>query len=137
MVTGRLEHKYQVFMQGGKHSMVADEAHDVGGTDLGPGPYDYLLAALVSCKAMTCRMYAERKGWDLQGMDISVSHEKKKAKEVEDAESETGFVDIFDCKMTFHGELDEDQLARLLEISKKCPVHRSLMSENLLRSSMV
>lgn len=137
MITARLVHKYQVYMHNGRHHMVADEPLDVNGTDIGPGPYDLLLGSLAACKAMTCRMYAERKGWDLQGMDITVSHQKVKAKDTPEASAETGFVDIFDCKMVYHGNLDADQLKRIHEISAKCPVHRTLMSENLIRSEMV
>lgn len=137
MITARLVHKYQVYMHNGRHHMVADEPLDVNGTDIGPGPYDLLLASLAACKAMTVRMYSERKGWDLQGMEITVTHEKVKAKDTPEATSESGFVDIFDCKLVFHGDLDEAQRARMLEISYKCPVHRTLMSENLIRSQMV
>ncbi len=137
MITARLVHKYQVYMSNGRHHIVGDEPLDVNGTDLGPGPYDFLLASLAACKAMTCRMYAERKGWDLQGMEITATHEKAKAKDIEEAVSESGFVDIFDCKLVFHGDLDEAQRARMLEISYRCPVHRTLMSENLIRSQMV
>ncbi len=136
MISGRLVHKYQVYMTNGRHHIVADEPLNVNGTDIGPGPYDLLLASLAACKAMTCRMYAERKGWDLAGMEISVSHEKVKAVDVEEAVSESGFVDIFNCDISFEGELDEAQRLRLLEISYKCPVHRTLMSENLIRSSV-
>lgn len=136
MITGRLVHKYQVFMTNGRHHIVADEPFDANGTDIAPSPYDLLLAALAACKAMTARMYAERKEWDLQGIDITVSHQKVKARDTPEAVSEKGFVDIFDCELTFHGELDEAQRARLLDISSKCPVHRSLISENIIRATM-
>ena len=109
-------------MSNGRHSIIADEPVDVQGTDIGPGPYELLCASLAACKAMTCRMYAERKGWDLQGMEITVSHRKAKASETPEAVSEKGFVDIFDADMKFIGELDEAQLGRLLEISTRCPV---------------
>ena len=135
MITGRLVHKYQVYMTNGRHHIVADEPFEANGTDIAPSPYDLLLSALASCKAMTSRMYAERKGWDLQGIDITVSHQKLRARDVADAVSEKGFVDIFDCELIFHGDLDAAQRARLLEISSKCPVHRSLISENIIRAA--
>ena len=123
-------------MSNGRHSIIADEPVDVQGTDIGPGPYELLCASLAACKAMTCRMYAERKGWDLQGMEITVSHRKAKASETPEAVSEKGFVDIFDADMKFIGELDEAQLGRLLEISTRCPVHRTLLNETIINSSM-
>lgn len=135
-VTGRLAYKYQVFMSDGRHSIIADEPLNVS-TDLGPGPYELLCASLAACKAMTVRMYAERKGWPLEGMDITVSHKKVKASQCDECVSDTGFVDIFDCDMTFHGELDTEQLARLQEISTRCPVHRSLLNETIIHSNIV
>ncbi|MGB1249773.1 MAG: OsmC family protein [Candidatus Promineifilaceae bacterium] len=135
-VTGRLAYKYQVFMSNGRHSIIADEP--IGhSTDLGPGPYELLCASLAACKAMTVRMYAERKGWPLEGMDIVVSHEKVKASRCDECESTKGFVDIFECDMTFHGGLDSDQRERLKEISTRCPVHRSLLSETIIHSNLV
>ncbi len=134
MISGKLVHKYQVYMTNGRHHIVADEPIDANGTDIGPDPYDFLLSSLAACKAMTCRMYAERKGWDLAGMEIVATHEKAKAVDVEDAVSERGFVDIFQCDITFIGDLDEAQVQRLQEISYKCPVHRTLMSENVIRT---
>ena len=135
-VTGRLAYKYQVFMSDGRHSIVADEPLNIS-TDLGPGPYELLCASLAACKAMTVRMYAERKGWPLDGMDITVSHEKVKASQCDECESTKGFVDIFDCDMTFHGDLDAAQHDRLKEISTRCPVHRSLLNETVIRSNLV
>ena len=117
--------------------MVADEPFDMNGTDLAPGPYDYLLASLAACKAMTVRMYAERKGWPLEGMTINVSHEKVKASQSDLVQATSGFADIFDCEMSFQGDLDEAQRTRLLEISAKCPVHRSLISENVIVSKEI
>ena len=135
-VSGRLVYKYQVVMSNGRHSIIADEPLDVNGTDIGPGPYELLCASLAACKAMTCRMYAERKGWDLQGMDITVAHRKVKASETPEAVSEKGYVDIFDTEMSFHGDLDGAQNERLLEISTRCPVHRTLLNETIIHSTM-
>ncbi len=136
-INGRLVYKYQVTMSNGRHSIIADEPQDAGGTDIGFGPYELLCASLAACKAMTCQMYAERKKWDLRSMDIAVSHRKVKASETAEAVSEKGFVDIFDAEMEFHGELDAAQRERLLEISTRCPVHRTLLNETIIHSSMM
>lgn len=136
-VTGKLVYKYQVAMSNGRHTILADEPENVNGTDLAPGPYELLCASLAACKAMTCRMYAERKQWDLQGMNITVAHRKVKASETPEAASEMGFVDIFDAEMSFEGDLDATQRDRLLEISTRCPVHRTLLNETIIHSSML
>ena len=65
--------KFAEHVRAGRHVLAADEPVEVGGTDTGPGPYDYLLAALGTCTAMTLRMYAERKGWALSPLAASVT----------------------------------------------------------------
>lgn len=103
------------------HVLRADEPASLGGTDMGPTPFEYLAAALGSCTSITVRMYANRKGWPLEGITVDVDHEKSETGD------ETGWkTDIYTRRIKFQGPLDDDQVARLLEIADKCPVHRSL-----------
>ncbi len=135
-VYGRTAHKYQVSLRNGRQTWLADEPFSVGGSDLGPTPVDLLLSALAGCKAITARMYADRKGWPLEGIDISVAHDRVKAADCDECEATTGMVDKFDCQMTFHGDLTDIQRGRLLQIANKCPVHRMLTNEAVITSHL-
>lgn len=113
----------------GAHLLVADEPEAVGGTDTGPTPYDLLAAALGTCTSMTLRLYAERKGWPLERVEVSVRHERRHAEDCADCEkNRRAKIDVFARRVRLEGELTDDQRARLLEIAEKCPVHRTLTS---------
>lgn len=118
------------------HQLVADEPLDAGGTDQGPTPYDLLLAALNACTSMTLRMYADRKEWTLESVIVRSNHRKVHAKDCAECESEHGWVDRIERSIELHGELDGEQRQRLLEIAERCPVHRTLHSEVIVKTSL-
>ena len=120
--------KYTTTIETDNHQLVADEPVPYG-KDLGPTPYDFLLAALGSCVTMTLRMYADRKGWDLEEVHVHLDQSRVYAKDCEHCESEDGYVHLIEKNLKFTGELTEDQRKRLLEISDKCPVNKTLSNE--------
>jgi uncharacterized OsmC-like protein len=119
----------------GKYKLLADEPESYGGSDRGPGPYDYLLTALGACTSMTLRMYAERKGWELYSVEVRLSHNRIHAKDCEDCETKVGMLDQIGSEIRLEGDLDEAQRKRLLEIATRCPVHRTLSSEIKIRTT--
>ena len=113
----------------GRHCLTADEPVASGGGDLGPGPYELLLMALGACKTMTVRLYAERKQWPLDRVYVRLRHFRIHAQDCADCETKEGMLDRIECVVELEGALDAEQRARLLDISTKCPVHRTLTSE--------
>ena len=113
-LTGSLEKGYRVRMSIRSHEVFADEPTDVGGTDTAVKPGELILSGLASCKLITMRMYAERKGWDLQNAHIELTYIEK------------GSSAIVGKKITFIGDLTEDQKNRLTVISGRCPVAKML-----------
>jgi putative redox protein len=130
------EDEYRTEIRAGRHALVADEPEDVGGTDAGPTPYDYLLAALGSCTGMTLRMYADRKEWPLEEATVRLNHEKIHAEDCADCDQTDGKVDRIEREIDVTGDLTDEQRQRLLEIANKCPVHRTLHSEIHVESSL-
>jgi putative redox protein len=118
------------------HRLRGDEPEAVGGTDTGPTPYDLLLAALGTCTSMTVRMYAERKGWPLTGVRVTLSHERIHARDCAECDKKEGRIDRIERSIRFLGELDEAQRARLGEIADLCPVHKTLTNEIDIRTGL-
>jgi putative redox protein len=101
------------------HTVTADEPTEHGGDDSGPSPQELLAAALASCTAITMKMYAERKRWDLTGLTVDVEY----------AQAERGTPTHFNVVMKMPAHLSEEQVERLQVIAAKCPVHRALEGE--------
>jgi uncharacterized OsmC-like protein len=120
----------------GRHSLMADEPAEAGGADLGPGPYDYLLIALGTCKSMTVRLYARRKGWPLERVAVRLRHGRIHAQDCLECETREGRLDHIEAELELTGPLDAEQRARLLEIADRCPVHRTLTSEIVIRTRL-
>jgi putative redox protein len=121
----------------GSHLLTADEPFGAGGANSGPTPYDLLLAALGACTSMTVGMYARRKNWPLQGVVVRLRHARIHAEDCATCETKEGFLDRIECELELAGELSTEQRSKLLEISEKCPVHRTLQSRIEIRSSLL
>jgi putative redox protein len=106
--------KFRQTVRVGANTLVADEPTETGGDDAGPAPHEWILAGLGACTSMTLKMYADRKGWPLESVEVIV----------EGDHVEGAFVLTRHVRVT--GRLDEAQCGRLLEIANKCPVHKSL-----------
>ncbi len=100
----------------GPHVVVVDEPADVGGGDSGPTPVELLLTSLASCKAITARMYVDRKGWDVSRIEATARV----------AAQEGHVVTRIDVEMRIEGSLSDEQRARVLAIAEQCPVQKSI-----------
>jgi len=115
MVTATIgtDHYRTEIIAGGKH-VIADEPEEVGGKDAGPAPGEFLLISLASCTAITLRMYADRKKWDVSSIRVEATSERSVLKT-------TFFRHIY-----LEGNLTNEQRERFLEIANACPVHKML-----------
>ncbi len=127
---------FQTDIDANGHRLIADEPIAVGGADTGPTPYDLLTAALGACTSMTLRMYADRKSWPLEEALVRLKHRKIHVTDCQTCEEHGKKLDVIDREIELKGPLDENQRARLLEIADRCPVHRTLHSEIVIRSRL-
>jgi len=117
---------YRAEVRAGAHAFVTDEPAAVGGTDKGPTPYDYLLGALGGCTAMTLRMYADRRGWPLEGVRVRLRTSRSHAEDCEGCDTASVGITWLEREVELSGPLTEDQRHRLLQIADRCPVKQTL-----------
>ena len=127
---------FRTDVRAGRHRLTADEPGSVGGSDLGPTPYDLLSAALAACTSMTLQMYAKHKKLPLDAATVRVVQSKVHADDCADCETSEGRIDEFRRRISLDGDLTEKQRQRMLEIADRCPVHRTLHGEIKVRTTL-
>lgn len=128
-----VEDNFTTNIQTKTHNLLADEPASVGGDNLGPSPYELLNAGLAACTAMTLKMYAARKKWDLKEVYVYLSHSKKHKQDAAD----NVYLDHIEKKLKFEGNLDDKQRQRLKEIASKCPVHKTLLNTVQIETELI
>jgi putative redox protein len=129
--------KFQQTIKVGNHEFLGDEPVSFGGMDSGPSPYDFLLASLGSCTSMTIKMYADRKGFPLEGVHIELEHSRDHVEDCNTCSNDDNRIDVIDRAITLTGDLTEEQRTRLMEIADRCPVHRTLENRIDIHSTEV
>ncbi len=115
----------QVHVELGDHVLLSDEPPGVG-DGKGPTPYDLLLAALGSCTVMTLLLYARRKEWALEGVEVDLAHDRVYVEDNEGVEEEGRTLDRYSLDIRLIGDIDEEQRERLAYIATRCPVRKTL-----------
>ncbi|MGH8049125.1 MAG: OsmC family protein [Arenimonas sp.] len=111
-----------------EHEWLADEPLDEGGANTGPSPKLILLSSLGACTAITLQMYAARKKWPLESIEVELQLNP-------DGDSASG--NDISRKIGLKGELSTEQRERLLQIANACPVHKVLTGEVRIASSLI
>lgn len=120
-----LDGNYHTTINARQHQFQADSPNE-GGADTASTPEELLLGALGSCMAITAKMYANRKGWALERVEVTLSLKRFNSKDYANYSGDANFVHEITEHIEFIGNLDAEQVARLKEISHKCPVRRIL-----------
>ncbi len=136
VVTRTGEHGYVTEIRTDHHSMIADEPIRVGGTNLGPDPYELLLASLGACTGITLRMYANHKKWPVEEIRINLRHHRIYNEDCENCKENEKKLDKIERIIEIEGDLSDAQLERLLEIADRCPVHKTLSSKVRIDTSV-
>ena len=130
-------HKFTQHVSTSSHYWLADEPESVGGNNMGPDPYEHLLAGLGACTAMTLRMYAERKNLPVKHIKVELTHSRDYQQDCQQCENKSQGIEAIVREISFVGELDAAQQARFLEIADKCPVHKTLHNDVTVVSKLI
>ncbi len=106
------------------HRWQADEPEEEGGGDTAATPYENFLAALGSCTNVTVQMYAAKKGWPLESIEVRLSLYRE------------GNESTISRDIELSGALDDSQRQRLLAVANACPVHKVLTQPLHIQTSL-
>ncbi|MBY0551344.1 MAG: OsmC family protein [Candidatus Obscuribacterales bacterium] len=115
--SGGLQHEVQT----GKHSFIADAGKDVGGAETGPDPHELLLASLGACTSMTLQLFAKRREWKLDHVNVVLTEET-----IEDPSNPGKKMSRINRDIEVKGDLNAEQVDTLKKIADKCPIHKLL-----------
>lgn len=107
---GGLRHEVDV---NGRHVLVTDEPHDLGGTDTGPAPHELLAATLAACISTMIALYARRHDWSVDGLEVAVDYDNEATPR------------RFEVRLQLPAGLTAEQVARLRRVADTCPVRRA------------
>ncbi len=119
--------KYKTEIQAGNHIVMADEPTELGGGNLGFTPTELLESSLAACTAMTIRLYADRKGWDLEKVEIKVGFKRNIS---------TNQI-TFKKEIQLSGNLNQEQREKLLDMGSKCPIEKMITGTIEVSSSLI
>lgn len=127
----RKEDGFKAEIRAGNHTFYADEPIDKGGTDTMATPSQMAMGALGACIAITLRMYADRKKWPVESIEVDLDYERFKGADYEGYDGDEGIIHEVRKGIRISGDLTEDQVERLLDIAGKCPVHRLIATPTI------
>jgi putative redox protein len=128
---------FKTEISAGPHTFYADEPADVGGTEAGPTPYDFLSAALGACTSMTVHVVAKRENIPLEGIELTITSDRQHAQDCADCTNKAGYIHRFTVKMRLSGNLTPQQKQRIVDVARRCPVLKTLQSEIKVDETLV
>ena len=125
----RPDEKFTTHISVDGHEIIADEPGSSGGYDKGPTPYGLIASGLAACTVMTMKWYSDRKGWNVEEFKAIITHGKDYVEDCENCEEgKKAQIYKFNVTVKTKGQLSDEQKLKLIDIAKKCPVHRTLLS---------
>jgi putative redox protein len=136
-ITVRTEQGYRTAIEIRQHTVMADELIQDGGTDSAPTPMEILLGTVGACIAVTTQAYAQRKGWPLESVSVTLDMQRIKREDYPNYAGSAAFVHEIREEVRFEGILTEEQKTRLLSVAGRCPVHLTLENPVYFEQTLV
>ena len=131
IVKSQHEPLYKQEIKVGQFTLLADAPKDVGGNELAPDPHELLLSSLGACTSMTMQMFAKRRGWDLQEVNIELTEEK-----IDDPQQPGKQMSKITRQISVKGDLTQEQIDGLKVAADKCPIHKLLTGSKEIVTSL-
>jgi len=122
-VTAKSDNETKTIVESRGFKMTIDEPENLGGTNAGANPVEYLLAALAGCLNVTGHQVAKEMGFKLSSLELVLEGDLDPAKFMgKSSKNRTGYSEI---RVTLKPVTDADKetLAKWLSvIEDRCPV---------------
>jgi len=128
VITVTLGDGYYATAKSDRHEWYADLPEPDGGTDNAPTPEELVMGTLGSCMVQTAKLYANRKGWKVDRIEVKLNFERFRASDYTAYEGDAAFIHEIREAITVEGDLDDDQKKRVIEIMGKCPIRRLIQN---------
>lgn len=113
--------------------MIIDEPANLGGTDHGANPVEYVLAALSGCLNVVGHVVAKEMGFEIKSLEIELDGELNPARFMGKSDEERAGYQAINVKMKPETDADEATLKSWIEkVENRCPV-----SDNLANATPV
>ncbi|QNF33327.1 OsmC family protein [Adhaeribacter swui] len=119
----------------GNQVNLIDESGAITGEDTGPTPMDYIMSALGSCTVITLHMYAQRKNWPLERAEVTL--EQRTLSTTESALAAGDKRTLISKTLQLTGDLTAEQIARLKDISSRCPIQKTLEAGVVVQTTLI
>lgn len=137
-ITGKNDNSTKFVAKARNFEIVIDEPENLGGTDAGPNPVEYILAGYAGCINVMGHIIAKEQGIELNGMEINLEGDLDPDKLFgKPTDARAGYQEIR-LQVKPDSSATQEQLKKWIdEVESRCPVNDNLANTTPVKVEVV